>query len=38
MITALYGLPKFIPATNNGVRAGSHCSFSYAPSLLFKKP
>lgn len=38
VITALYGLPKFLPATNNGVRAGSHCSFSYAPALLFAKP
>ena len=38
VITALYGLPKFLPATNNGLRAASHCSFSYAPALLFKKP
>ena len=37
VIAALYGLPKFLPATNNGVRAGSHCSFSYAPALLFEK-
>lgn len=38
VIQALYGLPRFIPAMNNGVRAGSHCSFSYAPALLFQKP
>lgn len=35
IIAALYNLPKFVPATNNGVRASSHCSFSYAPALLF---
>jgi len=37
VVAALYNLPKFLPATNNGVRAGSHCSFSYAPAALFKK-
>lgn len=37
VVAALYHLPKFLPATNNGVRAGSHCSFSYAPALLFRK-
>jgi hypothetical protein len=36
IIVALYGLPKFIPANNAGARAPSHCSFAYAPSLLFE--
>jgi hypothetical protein len=36
IIVALYGLPKFLPATKDGARAPSHCTFDYAPSLLFE--
>ena len=38
IIVALYGLPKFLPATKEGARAMGHCSFEYAPSLLFGEP
>ena len=38
IITALYALPKFIPAKKEGFRTASHCSFSYAPALLFTGP
>lgn len=37
IIVALYGLPKFLPATKEGARAMGHCSFEYAPSLLFEE-
>ncbi len=38
VVTALYALPKFAPAVHDGTKTACHCSFSYAPSLLFKKP
>jgi hypothetical protein len=37
IIVALYGLPKFNPATKEGARAVSHCTFDYSPALLFAK-
>ena len=37
IIVALYGLPKFLPATKDGARTPSHCTFDYAPSLLFEE-
>lgn len=38
VITALYGLPKFEAASKDATKVASHCSFSYAPALLFTKP